>query len=88
MTNASGYDMYQKNKVMTASPAELTLMLYEGAIKFINVAIMGIDQKNIEKAHNNIVKATRIIEEFRKSREFLNSSIILVALTISLRQQE
>ena len=64
MTNASGYDMYQKNKVMTASPSELTLMLYEGAIKFINVAIMGIDQKNIEKAHNNIVKATRIIEEF------------------------
>ena len=32
MTNASGYNMYQKNKVMTASPAELTLMLYEGAI--------------------------------------------------------
>ena len=50
MTNASGYNMYQKNKVMTASPAELTLMLYEGAIKFINVAIMGIDQKNIEEA--------------------------------------
>ena len=49
MTNASGYNMYQKNKVMTASPAELTLMLYEGVIKFINVAIMGIDQKNIEK---------------------------------------
>ena len=70
MTNASGYDMYQKNKVMPASPAELTLMLYEGAIKFINVAIMGIDQKNIEKAHNNIVKATRIIEEFRNSLDF------------------
>ena len=70
MTNASGYNMYQKNKVMTASPAELTLMLYEGAIKFINVAIMGIDQKNIEKAHNNIVKATRIIEEFRNSLDF------------------
>lgn len=49
MTNASGYDMYQKNKVMTASPAELTLMLYEGAIKFINVAIMGIDQKILRK---------------------------------------
>ena len=70
MTNASGYNAYQKNKVMTASPAELTLMLYECAIKFINVAIMGIDQKNIEKAHNNIVKATRIIEEFRNSLDF------------------
>ena len=79
MTNASGYDMYQKNKVMTASPAELTLMLYEGAIKFINVAIMGIDQKNIEKAHNNIVKATKK----KKTRKILRKHI-----TISLRQQE
>ena len=35
MTNASGYDIYQKNKVMTASPAELTLMLYEGAINLL-----------------------------------------------------
>ena len=69
MTNASGYDMYQKNKVMTASPAELTLMLYEGAIKFINVAIMGIDQKNIEKTHKKNEKTKRIIQEFRNTMD-------------------
>ena len=58
------YAQYQNNKVMTASPADLTLMLYEGAIKFCNIAIVGIEQNDIEKAHNNIMKVQRIIDEF------------------------
>ncbi len=65
VNNAAGYDVYQRNKVMTASPAELTLMLYEGAIKFANVAVMAIDKNNIEKAHINIIKTQRIVEEFK-----------------------
>ena len=32
MAMNGGYDAYAKNKILTASPAELTLMLYEGAI--------------------------------------------------------
>ncbi len=59
-----GYDAYAKNKIMTASPAELTLMLYEGAIKFCNIAIVAIDGKEIEKAHTNIKKVEAILEEF------------------------
>ena len=31
---------YNRNKILTASPAELTLMLYEGAIKFCNMALI------------------------------------------------
>ena len=42
-------------------------MLYEGAIKFCNVAILAIQNKEIEKAHINIRKAQRIIEEFRNT---------------------
>lgn len=61
------YEEYQRNKILTASPAELTLMLYEGAIKFCNVAIMGIEQNDMEKAHTNIMKTQRIIEEFRNT---------------------
>ncbi len=68
--NNPGYDTYQRNKIMTASPAELTLMLYEGAIKFINIAIMAIEKNDIIKAHNNIMKAQRIIEEFRSTLDF------------------
>jgi len=59
------YAKYNDSKVLTASPAELTLMLYEGAIKFCNIAIMGIEQGDIQKAHTNIVKVQRIVDEFR-----------------------
>lgn len=65
MALKSGYSAYANNKIMTASPAELTLMLYEGAIKFCNIAIEGVEQKDIEKAHNNIRKCDRVIEEFQ-----------------------
>lgn len=61
------YAKYNNSKVLTASPAELTLMLYDGAIKFCNIAIMGIEQNDIQKAHTNIRKVERIIEEFRST---------------------
>ena len=58
---------YTTNKILTASPAEVTLMLYEGAIKFCNIAIVSIEHGEIEKAHVNIKKTQRIIEEFRNT---------------------
>ena len=61
------YEEYQRNKILTASPAEVTLMLYEGAIKFCNIAIMAIEQNDMDKAHTNIMKTQRIIEEFRNT---------------------
>ena len=64
------YDNYLKSKVMTASPAQLTLMLYDGAIKFCNIALEAIENKEIEKANTNIQKAQRIIEEFRATLDF------------------
>lgn len=62
---ANPYAQYQRSKILTASPAELTLMLYEGAIKFGNIAIDAIEAKEVEKAHEHIIKVQRIIEEFR-----------------------
>ena len=63
MVNAA--QIYQGNQVSTASPAKLTLMLYEGAIKFCNLALIGIEENDVQKAHTNIMKAERIIEEFK-----------------------
>lgn len=63
------YAAYANSKIMTASPAELTLMLYDGAIKFCNIAVMGIEENDIEKAHNNIIKVERILREFRDTLE-------------------
>lgn len=67
MALPNGYSNYANNKVMTASPAQLTLMLYDGAIKFCNIAIAGIEAKDIEKAHNNIRRVENIITEFRNT---------------------
>ena len=64
------YAQYSQNRILTASPAELTLMLYEGAIKFCNIAIMGIEQGDVQKAHNNIMKVQKIIEEFQITLNF------------------
>lgn len=65
MALPNAYAQYNNSKVLTASPAELTLMLYEGAIKFCNIAIAAIEQKDIQKAHTNIIKTEKIIDHFR-----------------------
>jgi len=61
---------YQGSKVNTAGPAELTLMLYEGAIKFCNIAMAGIEQNDISKANINIIKAEKIINKLRETLDF------------------
>lgn len=58
---------YLNNKVMTATPSELTLMLYDGSIKFCNIAMAAIEEKDNAKANTNIIKAERIILELRAS---------------------
>ncbi len=57
--------MYQQGSVNTASPARLTLMLYEGAVRFCNLGLEAIGAGNIEKANTNIQKAENIIVELR-----------------------
>jgi len=65
MALPNAYAQYNNSKVLTASPAELVLMLYEGAIKFANIAILAIEQNDVQKAHTNIIKTERIIDHFR-----------------------
>lgn len=67
MALPNAYAQYNNNKVMTASPAELTLMLYDGAIKFCNLAESGIENKDIQKAHTNLVKVQKIIDYLRQT---------------------
>ena len=67
MALPGAYVQYNNNKIMSASPAELTLMLYEGAIKFCNIAIVAIEHNNIEKAHNHIIKTEQVIDYLRQT---------------------
>lgn len=62
--------IYQGTKISTASPAELTLMLYEGAIKFCNKALYGLEQDDYAKVNENLLKAQRIITELRSTLDF------------------
>ena len=61
---------YQGTKVNTASPAELTLMLYEGAIKFCNKAIYAIENNDIPARNLNFQKAQKIITQLRVTLDF------------------
>ena len=63
--DSNAINAYQRNAIMTATPAELTLMLYEGAIKFCNIGIIAIEKKDYEKANENLKKAQNIITELR-----------------------
>ncbi|MBS4190266.1 flagellar export chaperone FliS [Bacillus sp. FJAT-49705] len=57
------FETYQQNAVLTASPGELTLMLYNGCLKFLNLAKKAVQDKNIEAKHTNLSKAQNIISE-------------------------
>jgi flagellar secretion chaperone FliS len=57
------YQSYQQNSVTTASPGELTLMLYNGCLKFINLARVAIENNQIETKNTNIIKAQKTIQE-------------------------
>ena len=67
MALPNAYSQYSNSKILTASPAELTLMLYEGAIKFVNIAEVAIEHHDIQKAHENIIKTQRIIDYLRQT---------------------
>lgn len=56
-------ETYQNNAVTTASGPQLTLMLYNGCIKFINQGIKGLKTENIELKNSNLQKAQDIIRE-------------------------
>jgi len=71
---ANPYATYQTNSVTTALPQDLTLMLYEGLIKFSMLAKRGIEQGLIEQKNANIQKAQAIILELQLT---LNQSIAL-----------
>lgn len=61
---------YLRNAVMTASPEQLHLMLYDGAIRFTRQAIDGIRNRNLEAAFNGFTRAQRILLEMNNSLNY------------------
>ena len=63
MVNAA--EAYKRQQVLTATPEQLTLMLYNGCLKFIGEGIEAVKDKKYEDANTSLQKAQRIISEFR-----------------------
>lgn len=60
-------DAYLEQKIMNAKPEELTLMLYEGLVKFINQCILFNEQKIYDKSSNSNLRAQAIVQELRST---------------------
>lgn len=65
MATINPYQAYQQNSVMTASPLELTLMLYNGCLKFMKLSKKAMAENKIEEKNTNSLKAQAIIQELR-----------------------
>ncbi|MBR2069203.1 MAG: flagellar export chaperone FliS [Candidatus Gastranaerophilales bacterium] len=60
---------YQKSSIETASREQILIMLYDGAIQFLNKAKIAMRNHDIEAAHNNLMGAQNIIQEFIDSMD-------------------
>ena len=67
MVTNTGFNQYKESSIKTSTPEELTLMLYNGLVKFLMQAQNAIETNNIEKANNSILRAQAIIKEFQAS---------------------
>ncbi len=65
--NTYNMNQYQQNQVSTASPEQILLMLYDGAIRFTRRAISGLEENNPEMKMSGVSKAMAIIAEFSNS---------------------
>ena len=63
MVNAA--EAYKRQQILTATPEQLTLMLYNGCLKFIGEGIDAVSAKKYEAGNTALQKAQRIISEFR-----------------------
>jgi len=63
MQGNNAYSAYKNNSINYASKEQLLLMLLDGAVKFAKIAKQAIVDKDINKAHENIIKTENIFYE-------------------------
>lgn len=66
----SPYDKYRQSSVQTSTPAQLVIMLYDGAIRFTRAGIDGLKHKDYEKTSLNLGKAQTIVSELMSTLDF------------------
>ncbi|WP_340026138.1 flagellar export chaperone FliS [Paenibacillus sp. FSL K6-1096] len=66
----SPYDKYRQSSVQTSTPAQLVIMLYDGAIRFAKTAVDGLKKQDLEKSNLNFGKAQTIISELMSTLDY------------------
>jgi flagellar protein FliS len=66
----NGYQVYRQTQALTAAPGELVVMLYRGAVRFVSAAADAIDARDLQGAHNNLVRAQAIVSELMETLDF------------------
>ncbi len=59
------YSSYRKTQIETATPGQLVVLLYQGAVRFLSIASSAMDQGNIELSHTALLRAQEILLELR-----------------------
>ena len=77
---AGAYQAYRTTQIQTASPAELILLLYDGAIKYCKQAQLHLENGEKELAHNALIRSQDIIDELAVSLDFSASEEIAQGL--------
>lgn len=64
MVNSQMANVYKNQQIMTSSPEQLTLLLYNGALRFLNESILAMEQEDVQKSHNANMRVQEIVREF------------------------
>ena len=75
------YDQYKRTEINTANQGKLIVMLYDGAIKFLNIAVENMDPRTYDVVNTNIIKAQDIITELLLSLNMKEGGEIAKNLT-------
>ncbi len=67
---AAASGAYMGAKAVTSSKEELVLMLFDGAVKFCNMAKIALEKNEFDKVNDNLTKVRDIILEFRNNLDF------------------
>ena len=73
---------YQANNITTASPEKLMIMLFDGAVQFLQKAKTAIDEKNLPEKAVNIESARKIIRELMRTIDLENGNDVSKSLFV------
>ena len=71
---------YQANNITTATPEKLMVMLFDGAVQFLQKAKTAIEEKNLKEKATNIESARKIIRELMRTIDLENGNDVSKSL--------